>query len=107
MPRLMVMQTELSTFTKILVNYEFIAGGHKQSSVSCDPTSILKCLFLCADGEFRLLDGDKIAALAALFISDQLRALPFDLSLGECPLNLPRGKRKLYTFKRLLLQVYI
>ena len=38
---------------------------------------------LFPDGQFQLLDGDRIAALASLFISEQIRSLPFSLSLGQ------------------------
>jgi phosphoacetylglucosamine mutase len=43
-----------------------------------------RIVYFCknSDGQFQLLDGDRIAALASLFISEQLQALPFTLSLG-------------------------
>ena len=51
----------------------------KDSNYSLPPSLPLS---LHAGGQFQLLDGDRIAALMSMFISDLLHSLPFDLSLG-------------------------
>ncbi|CAI8033192.1 Phosphoacetylglucosamine mutase [Geodia barretti] len=59
---------------------EFLAGD-RCASFDGDADRIVY-FWKNQDGQFQLLDGDKIASLAALFIHEQLQKLPFSLSLG-------------------------
>lgn len=49
-----------------------------------------------ADGHFRLLDGDKIAALAAGFISERLRLMQTDLTIGVVQTAYSNGSATVY-----------
>ena len=52
--------------------------------VSLRATCTCTCIFPSSpDDQFQLLDGDRVAALASLFIHEQLQQLPFSLSFGE------------------------
>jgi phosphoacetylglucosamine mutase len=56
-------------------------------------------------GKFQLLDGDKIASLAALFVHEQLQKLPFSLSLGVVQTAYANGGSTAFLEKELGLPV--
>jgi phosphoacetylglucosamine mutase len=55
-------------------------AGRRLASLDGDADRLVYHYFDGASGEWRLLDGDKIATLAALFVADQLRDLGLPLT---------------------------
>lgn len=78
---------------------EFVVGD-RCASFDGDADRIV---YFCKNsgGHFQLLDGDRIATLASLFISEQLQALPFDLSLGVVQTAYANGGASLFLEKEL------
>lgn len=71
------------------------SAGEKCVSFDGDADRIVY-FYKNSDGEFRLLDGDKIAALAAGFICERLRTMESDLTIGVVQTAYANGSATAY-----------